>query len=228
LHQDGKRAPYLRPFRLYLLASLALFSTLLTLQTPDATEYDILVAGAVVSPATVPSNVNRNINLLDPASAANRWVIARYPDEIARFGQLPAQQQLDALFTSMRRILPLALILFVPFLAVALKLIYWRTGALYVDHLIFSLHLQSALFLGMTLIWFVTWVLPLPVAVDWILYALTALLLLTVYFGRALQNLHRQGRGWTIAKTLLLTFIYANLMATIVGVIPMATVLRTP
>ena len=228
LHQVGKRAPYLRPFRLYLLASLALFSTLLTLQTPDSSEYDILVAGELVDSASEGSSINRSINMLDPKSAINRWVIARYPDEVARFSRLPTEQQLDALFTSLRRILPLALIFFVPFLAIALKLIYWRSGALYVDHLVFSLHLQSALFLGMTLVWAITWALRLSVVVNFLLYGLAGFLLLTVYFGRALGRLHQQGRWRTIAKTFLLLFIYANLMGAIIGVIPLATVLRTP
>ena len=53
LYLAGKRAPFLRPFRLYLLASVVLFSTLLTLEPPDEAGLNIYIGGElVISPAT--------------------------------------------------------------------------------------------------------------------------------------------------------------------------------
>jgi len=46
-----------------------------------------------------------------------------------------------------------AIILFVPVLALALKLLYVRRQVLYVDHLIFGVHSQGALFLALAAVW---------------------------------------------------------------------------
>ena len=46
---DGRRVAYLRPFRLYLLASVLLFSSLLSLRAPDAGEVNLYIAGQLVT-----------------------------------------------------------------------------------------------------------------------------------------------------------------------------------
>lgn len=127
LHLDGKRMPYVRPFHLYLLASLVLFSTVLTLDWLDATRYDIYVAGELISKQSAGEN-RSELDFLIPGTAIANWVVTHEGDKLERLRALPPQEILDLFFSAMRRILPAALIFFVPFLALAIKLLYLRTG----------------------------------------------------------------------------------------------------
>ena len=216
LHVDGKRAPYLRPFRLYLLSSLLLFSTLLTFKAPDASEVNIYVGGELIHEQEA-SEVNKQIQLVSDDSWFGRWLIARFPERLEHFRSLPPQDLLDSVFTVMRQVLPASLVLFVPFLAGALKLLYWRTQHLYVDHLIFSLHFQSALFLALSASWLITRILGLPLQIGFLIYALTGLSVLTFYLAMASRRFYGQRWHWVIAKTLVLVFVYLRLLGVALG-----------
>jgi len=229
LYLDGKRAPFLRPFRLYLLASLVVFSTLLTLETPDAsTRLDISIGGELVGtepPDTgaattvadpqASTNVNRSLQLLKDDSLLGRWMIDVYGDRVDRLRALPRQELLDMLFSGFRRMLPLTFILFVPFLALGLKLLYIRRRAahsLYLDHLVFSLHYQSALFFALAVAWLATRVLGLALLASGIVYAVTVLVMLLSYLPVALRRFYGQSRGWTAIKTVIILFVYTRLL----------------
>lgn len=224
LHRDGKRAPYLRPLRLYLLASLALFSTLLTLEAPDATEVNLYIGDDLVSEATAGGTEVRNLSVLDRSSVIYGLLQTRWADQFERFRDQPPQLLLDSLFGSLRRYLPAALFLFVPFLAAGLKLLYWKSGTLYVDHLVFSLHFQSALFIGLAISWVISRVASLDLLPSLGLYVATAVLMTTAYLGLALGRVHRQGRWRTVARTVLLLFIYSRLLGFSVGLAVAAAV----
>ncbi len=117
----------------------------------------------------------------------------------------------------MRRYLPAALVLFVPFLAGGLKLLYLRSGTLYLDHLVFALHFQSALFLALVAVWLIAWVLGLGLLPSLLVYAVTSMLMMTAFLGLALGRVYRQGRWWTVAKVVLLLLIYQQLLGLSVG-----------
>ncbi len=53
LYLAGKRVRFLGPLRLYLLASLALVSSVLSLQPPDAREITLSIAGEFVTGTAV-------------------------------------------------------------------------------------------------------------------------------------------------------------------------------
>ena len=217
LHREGKRAPYLRPLRLYLLASLALFSTVLALRPPDAARIDLYIGDQRVIAATETENA-RSLQILDTDTLPGRLLERGFSDKLDDLGRLPPQQVLDSLYGSLRRYLPAALILFVPFLAAGLKLLYVRTKTLYLDHLVFSLHFQSALFFALAAAWLVGRLLRLGFLPGIILQIVIGFLMLTVYLGVALHRVHRQTRWRTAVKVLLLTFIYMNLTSWTVAV----------
>ncbi len=208
LYLDGKRAPYLRPLRLYLLASLALFSTLFAVRVPDATEVNLYVGDELVSEPAGGSQTG--IQVLTPNMVS--WLDEHWADKLERFRELPPQQLLDSMVNSMKRYLPAALILFVPFLAAGLKLLYLKSGTLYLDHLIFSLHFQSALFFALAGCMLVTRVLGLGLGPSVLIPFGTAFLILTAYLGRALHRVHPQTWWRTTVRTILLTLIYAFLL----------------
>lgn len=219
LYLEGKQAPYLRPLRLYFLSSLALFSTVLTLDAPDASRVDIYVAGELVNERTdEQAGMRGNLQFLKPDTALGRWIIRHSPDRLERFRTLPAQELLDRVFTSLRRTLPAALILFVPFLALGLKILYLRSRAFYLDHLVFALHFQSALFLALVLAWLASRVMSLGLQGSTIAYVLAALVILTSYLGLALHRLYPRSRWSTVLKTGLLLLVYAQLLGGAIGV----------
>lgn len=225
LHLDGKRAPYLRPFRLYLLASLVLFSTVLTLQARNAAKVDIYIGGELISKASV-GEAEGEIQILGDSSVLTRWLETSWADRYEEFRRLPPQQLLDSLLGSLRRYLPATLILFVPFLAAGLKLLYFKKKTLYLDHLIFALHFQSALFFALAGAWLITRLLGLALLPTMITYAVVCLLMMTIYLGRALGRVY-PGRRWgTVARAFLLTFIYMRLLALAVGIAVVAAIWR--
>lgn len=233
LYLGGKRAPFLRAVRLYLLASLLVFSTILSLETPDvSSDLDILIGGEVISPGVLASDqvaiipgktspkVTRSIQLMGGDSRVDRWLLDLYGDRLQRLKALPRERILEMLFSGLRRMLPLTLVLFVPFLALALKLLYVRKRAarhLYLDHLVFSLHFQSALFFALTTAWIVTRSTGLGLLGSALAYGLTALAVLVVYLPMALASVYRQSRLWTTFKTAALLFIYLRVLSLVIG-----------
>jgi hypothetical protein len=214
LYLGGKRAPFLRPFRLYLVASLVLFSTLLTLEAPSAAGLNLYVGGELVGPET-SGNVRRSVQLLKNDTLLRRWMIEISGSRVDRLRELPRQEILNWLFSGLRRMLPLTLILFVPFLALGLKLLYIRGRAehtLYLEHLIFSFHYQSALFFALSAVWLLTRLAGLELVASGLAYVGTVLAMLVVYLPLALRRFYRQSRLWTTVKTLALLFVYTRLL----------------
>lgn len=212
----GQRVAHLRPFRLYLLASVLLFSSALSLRAPDASEVNLYVAGHLATEG--PAIQGRpNLTLFQPNSAINQWIAKRQALNIEDLRRLPPQEVLDGLFAGLRRVLPTALVLFVPFLALGLKVLYLRKKILYVDHLIFALHFQSVFFLGLAVTWLLCRPLGLSINLSVLMYALATLLILFVYMPLALHRVYRQPRKWTLLKSILLILIYGELLKLIGG-----------
>jgi len=210
----GKRAPYLTPVRLYLLASLVLFSSVLALRAPDLDKINLSVRGETIHQAAEQEGGARlNMNLLTPG-AAERYGLS---EQVERLRNTPPQQVLDALFAGLRRVLPAALILCLPLLALVLKLLYLGSGTLYADHLVFAVHFQSALFVALSLVWLLTLVLPGGAAVSAAIYVLGLLLMFAVYLPRAQRRVYGQGRWRTALKTVLLAVGYAVLFLLAAG-----------
>ncbi len=230
LYVDGKRVPYLRPFRFYLLASVILFSTALTFEAPDATGLEIRIGGERAGPAA-EGNLKRSLDLLDTSQAVGRWQASLAGDRLERFRSLPKQEILDRLAAGWRQMLPSAMILFVPFLALGLKLLYIRGKAartLYLDHLVFALHFQVALFLFVSLAWLVARLAGGGLGAQVVAYMVTALVMLLVYMPLSLYRFYRQSPFWTAFKTIALTGIYAQLLGLLIKFSALITIYRTP
>ncbi len=87
---------------------------------------------------------------------------------------------------------------------------YWRPRHLYVEHLVFFLHVHAAIYLVLMLTWTLQALstrLSLPAAVnDWctgacVIYALW-------YLYRAMRRCYGQGRGQTMLKLALVSAAY--------------------
>ena len=217
LYLAGHRAPFVRPFRLYLVASVLLFSTVLAFDNPSAENVDIYVGDELVSSAG-DSEVSYSLQILGD-SWVERLVMPSRERTVERLRATEPQEIVDRLAGGVRRILPLTLIAFLPFLALGLKLLYIRGRArhtLYFDHFVFAIHYQAALFLALAAAWLAARVLalfggsPLLVVAG---YAVVILAMPIVYLPMALRRFYGQSRWWTAVKTVILFGVYAQLMA---------------
>lgn len=235
LYLSGKRAPYLRPFRLYLVASLLLFSTLLTLEVPDPTGLNLSIGGELVgsdAPGDTPKGVefqfgpnatgraSRSLSFLDDNSYLG-WVLVRIAGErIGRLRAQPKEEVLETLFVGLRRMLPLALVLFVPLLALGLKLLYIRRRArhhLYLHHLVFAVHFQAALFFALGATWLVTRLAQMETLGSLLAGALVFIVILFVYLPKALGKFYGQSGPWTALKSIGVLYLYSQLLPFVVS-----------
>ena len=147
LFVEGKRASYVTPVRLYLVASL-LFFLLVGVPTPDVSNANVYIGEELVGRAEPLEGATGRVQLfeIDESSFLFR-LVPSFDERLDALKELPAEQLVDRYFAGLERTIPTALIVFVPFLALALKLLYLRRRVLYVDHLVFALHAQSFLFI---------------------------------------------------------------------------------
>jgi hypothetical protein len=235
LYLSGKRAPFLRPFRLYLLASLALFSTALTLKAPDASTWDITIGGQRVGGPAEPAASDESkievapvrakrtyvLEFLHESSLVGRLLIPLAGDRLHHLQDLPPQQAVDRQFAGMRRTLPVMLILFVPLLALGLKVLYVRRRGehhLYLEHLVFAVHYQTALFFALSAAWLVARLARFELAGTLISALIALLALLFVYLPWALRSFYGQSKRVTTLKTFAVLYLYSQLLSLIVGV----------
>ncbi len=228
---EGKRVAFLAPLRLYLLASVLLFSSILNLEAPDAAGTNLKILGEqVISAPSVQRDGVQTSRLLE-FLAEDTWLAkllgGHLKDEVEALKLQPPQETMDALFDGLRRLLPTSLILFVPFLAAVLKLLYLRSGRLFVDHLVFAVHLQSALFLALTVAWSIANAAQLSLLISALIYACTGLALIVVYFPMAMQRVYRGHKGFTAIKAGVLLYCYMQLMGLVISLPAIAVLLRS-
>jgi hypothetical protein len=96
-----------------------------------------------------------------------------------------------------------------------LNLPYLRQRAtrhLYLDHLTFSLHFQSAFFFALAAAWLVTRATGLGFLGSGLTHGLIALATLLASLPLALASVWRQARLWTTVTSVALLFIYLRLL----------------
>jgi hypothetical protein len=137
---EGRRARYVSPLRLYLVASILYF----------------LAAAAVPNvrppaPVQVPG-APRTIDLTGPITAKERAIAVEQIQKApwwARALMTPMLEQPEQRIAAFREILPRALFVLVPVYAAILALFYWRRR--FWQHLAFALHLHAATFVVLTI-----------------------------------------------------------------------------
>lgn len=228
---DGRRRRYVRPFRLYLAASLLCF-LVAGLKLDPAGIYvadlgddagapasangkaDAKAAGGPPRTATVSTD---GLDVVMPKylKPAERALRAR----IKRFEALDPAQRIQQLTAGVRRYAPYAMFALVPAFALLLKLVYPRRRghpqrpSLYGEHLVFAVHSHAFFFLAATLAALV----PQPLAATaWTWAALYPVLALRrVYGGRWIG---------AAARAVALIFLYLPLVIATIGALIMAAV----
>lgn len=102
--------------------------------------------------------------------------------------------------------IPRAMFVFLPLLALIMKLMYWRPKRYYVEHLLFMVHNHAFVFLVMALVMLVG-LIPFVGDYAWPLYW-AAFFYMAWYIYRAMRNYYGQGRALTLAKYFALGWTY--------------------
>ena len=207
----GRRARYLPPVRLYLVLSVVFFIWV------SASQSKLQVVQLDSERAAPAARVSTPFDPALPGESAQQRTERLCRDAVY---QGPWQQRLAPLLSracnkvvedhgrSMREAflhnLPRAMFVFLPLLAGAMMLMYWRPRHYYVEHLLLFVHNHAFAFVLLLLAAAVSALLPF--AAGWVSFALW--LYIPWYVYRSMRLVYGQGRWLTIAKLLVLSLFY--------------------
>jgi len=102
--------------------------------------------------------------------------------------------------------IPRAMFVFLPLLALCMRLMYWRPKRYYVEHLLFMVHNHAFVFLTLAIVMLIGMI-PHVGDYAWPLYWAT-FFYMAWYIYRAMRNFYQQSRALTIVKYLALGYLY--------------------
>ncbi|WP_242916194.1 DUF3667 domain-containing protein [Pontibacter liquoris] len=103
---------------------------------------------------------------------------------------------------------PKMMFILLPLFALILKLVSFRSSKYYTEHLIYSIHVHSFLFLFFSILILLSWVLPFME--DWL--QLAGALVALWYIYRSMRNYYGSRRWRTVYKFFVLFFAYSGLL----------------
>lgn len=166
-YQEGRRARYVAPLRLYLFLSIVLF-LVMKLQgnlSPDKVFFSTGGAMSEVQVLAADEAGKMEQAVLDSDLDPDSWwqgpLRELSLERAHRFDRMSEEQMGQAVTAEVFANLPIGLLLVLPFLALYLRILWFRFGALYFDHFIFALHFQAFLFAQLLVMAF------LPLATGW-------------------------------------------------------------
>jgi hypothetical protein len=115
----------------------------------------------------------------------------------------------DVLSEGFQHNAPKMMFVLLPLFAVILKLAFWKNHKLYVEHMIYAIHLHCYLFLFLA----ATMVLKLMLPTDWdavvFLIANATIIVITWYIYRSLRVVYNRSRLRTVSKMVGVSFMYS-------------------
>ena len=213
----GRRARYLPPLRLYLVLSVVFFllasatqpklqvlqisraeggmpkTTLTPLEGAKSTPLDSARDAASVAQRTTPGCNTRY------EGPWKEWIVPAAREACVRAVADNGRSLRDAFLHNV----PRAMFLFLPLLAAAMMLMYWRPRRYYVEHLLLFVHNHAFVFLLAMLAWLAS---RLPFVSRWV--GLAVALYIAWYSYRSMRVVYGQGRWLTLSKLVVLSFFY--------------------
>lgn len=105
--------------------------------------------------------------------------------------------------------LPKVMFILLPLFALILKLVNWRSSKYYVEHLIYSIHVHSFLFLFSSILILLGWI--LPSLSDYLLFI--GMIGSMWYIYRSMRNTYKGSRWMTVSKVVVLFLAYTSLLS---------------
>ena len=213
---DGRRASYLPPVRLYLVLSVIFFllAAMWTApvavvqadgQGPKVTVASVDRVGAPQPGETDTQRQKRVCNL-----HYRGWGRATLEPALQRACTQVVAGNMHSLREAFFHILPRAMFVFLPLLAAAMTLLYWRPRHYYVEQLLLLIHNHAFVFLVAILSWIVQRVVPESMSTSWwmILLRLALQAYIAIYVYRSMRRVYGQGRWLTTGKFVVMSFAY--------------------
>jgi hypothetical protein len=127
--------------------------------------------------------------------------------------QAVCEKGFPALWEAVVHNIPRAMFVFLPLLALVMKLLYWRPRRFYVEHLLFLVHNHAFVFLALVIVGLLT---RIPVVGAHLgLLEFSVWLYMIWYLFRAMRVYYAQSRGLTFAKYLTVGFAYISTSLTV-------------
>ncbi len=201
----GKRKQYLSPFKMYFFISFLFFFSGSVYESAVKKELrkELLHADSLStvingdSSALSIRNTDSGVSFTVNDTVQIQKLFGREFIEGFRSGKNNPTQ----FFDKVKDHLPKIIFLLLPIFAVLLKIVYVRSGILFISHLVFSFTFHSFIFFILLADSIIEWVFPKGVH----LYANIILLTIPVYLYAGLRNMYAQSRWKTFVKVLLLT-----------------------
>jgi hypothetical protein len=205
-----RRVRYLPPFRIYLVVSLLFFALALT----GRGDRDRQVADdAPLSDAERREEARKAEERVKACAGIPDIGGATVKSVTQSACRRVAADEGRKLKTTFLQVLPNTMFLFLPLLALALFVLFFRQRRFYVEHLIFGLHFQAGLFalfgLGLLIESLGKWT-QLDDAADLLFLGVFAYM--GWYTWRSLRLVYGQGRVLTALKMTMFAFAYALLL----------------
>lgn len=175
---DGRRARYVPPLRLYLVFSVVYFGVL------------------AMMPADAGRRSGFNIQL---TQSQNETAADAQTELKEKTGFASEEEAGRSANEAIVHWIPHAMFVLVPFFALLVSLVTWRSGVNYPQHLYFALHVHAAAF-GVSALSQLAWFIPNARLGD--VVRATGVLYVVVYFVLALRNVYRKtvlGALWRAA-----------------------------
>lgn len=198
----GKRFSMLPPFRMYLVISL-IFIVFFEIPAKDVTQSNFYIGNHLIGKTEADPSLKPVRFALPEKSLTGKLLKPIFEERGEYFAKLEPQILVNRLVNNINDYMSTVLILAIPLLAIVLKLLFYRSDDLYFDHLIFSLHFQSFLFL-MTLI--------IRLMIQLHPYFILLTFLIPVYLFVAMRVVFRQKVLVTLFKQALVMTGYAGIM----------------
>lgn len=151
----GRVVDYIRPFRLFLVATVLLFLAASWRVQPFIERQG--AASLESAPATIGAEGRArydNVNINADTSKIPRWLhplVRRVEARAERLNAIPSDQLLRAQIRATLDAAARVTFLLVPAFALLLLILHWWRRRLYAEHFVFALHFHAAAFLLVTL-----------------------------------------------------------------------------
>lgn len=199
---SGKRFSMLPPFRMYLVISL-LFIMFFEIPGKDVSQSNFYIGSQLIGKTEAEPNLKPVRFVVPENSLVGRLLKPIFEERSDHFAKLEPQILVNRLVNDINEYMSTVLILVIPLLAVVLKLLFYRSDDLYFDHLIFSMHFQSFLFLMTLMVNLLIRLHP---------YFIFLAFLIPIYLFFAMRVVFKQSVFVTLFKQVLVMAGYAGVM----------------
>ncbi|WP_432712934.1 DUF3667 domain-containing protein [Pedobacter sp.] len=215
----GKRVSFINPIRLYIFVSIVFF--LVTLSSGNHTDEGVVVKenGKSRKGLNIKSNLAESLNLAKdttiaayetrqkslPKSDRDNLVKQYINKKFVKLYNYPNAS--EKLLEEFVHNIPKLMFILLPFFALILKLVYFKRKKFYYEHLIYSFHVHSALFLSILLFMFLNWLFGFFYNIEETLVGLWTVYIIW-YIYRSLRTFYGSSRWKTVFKLFALYICY--------------------